>query len=118
MDDRNRRRRVTYRPSRAGGVVSLIFGLVFVAVGIFVVIPQAGWFGIVWTALAAVITVANVYAAFGGKYGRSQIEIEDDDAPHKSDAQARLEELRTLYDQRLITEEEYEKKRAEIIERL
>lgn len=118
MDDRNRRRRVTYRPSRAGGVVSLIFGLVFVTVGIFVVIPQAGWFGIVWTALAAVITVANVYAAFGGKYGRSQIEIEDDDAPHKSDAQARLEELRTLYDQRLITEEEYEKKRAEIIERL
>ena len=73
MDDRNRRRRVTYRPSRVGGVVSLIFGLVFVAVGIFVVIPQAGWFGIVWTVLAAVITAANVYAAFGGKYGGRDI---------------------------------------------
>ena len=118
MDGRNNRRRVTYRPSKVGGVVSLIFGSVFVAVGIFVVIPQAGWFGVLWTALAAVITVANAYTAFGGKYGRSQIEIEDDGEPCESEAQARLEELRTLYDRRLITEEEYEKKRTEIIAQL
>lgn len=117
MDDRNRRR-VTYRPSKANGVVGLIFGAVFVLIGIFVVIPSSGWFGILWTLLAAVITVANAYTAFGGKYGRSQIEIEDADEPRASDAQERLETLRTLYDRRLITEAEYEKKRAEIIERL
>lgn len=118
MGNRGNRRRVTYRPSKASGVVALIFGLVFVAIGILVVIPSAGWFGILWTALAVVITVANAYTAFGGKYGRSQIVIEDSDKPRESDAQARLEELRTLYDQRLITEEEYEQKRAEIIEQL
>lgn len=118
MDDRSNRRRVTYRTSKVGGIVALIFGLAFVLVGIFVLIPGSGWFGILWTVLAAVITVANVYTAFGGKYGRAQIEIEDSDAPRESDAQARLEELRTLYDRRLITEEEYEKKRAEIIEQL
>lgn len=118
MDDRSNRRRVTYRPSKASGVVALIFGLVFVLIGIFVVIPSGGWFGILWTALAVVITVANAYTAFGGKYGRSQIEIEDSDEPRASDAQARLEELRTLYDRRLITEEEYEKKRAEILSQL
>lgn len=117
MGDRNRRR-VTYRPSRASGIVALIFGVVFVLIGIFVVIPGSGWFGVLWTALAVVITVANAYTAFGGKYGRSQIEIEDPDEPRGSGAQARLEELRTLYDRRLITEEEYEKKRAEILSQL
>lgn len=118
MNDRGNRRRVTYRPSKASGVVALIFGVVFVLIGIFVVIPSSGWFGILWTALAVVITVANAYTAFGGKYGRSQIEIEDSDEPRESDAQARLEELRTLYDRRLITEEEYERKRAEILSQL
>lgn len=118
MADRNNRRRVTYRPSKASGIVALIFGVVFVLIGIFVVIPGSGWFGVLWTVLAAVITVANAYTAFGGKYGRSQIEIEDSHEPRGSDAKARLEELRTLYDQRLITEEEYEKKRAEILSQL
>ena len=36
----------------------------------------------------------------------------------KSDAEARLEELQTLYDRRLITEEEYQQKRRDILDRL
>ena len=36
----------------------------------------------------------------------------------KSDAEARLEELQTLYDRRLITEEEYQEKRRDILDRL
>ena len=36
----------------------------------------------------------------------------------KSDAEARLEELQTLYDRRLITEEEYQEKRKDILNRL
>ena len=36
----------------------------------------------------------------------------------RSDAEARLEELQTLYDRRLITEEEYQEKRRDILDRL
>ena len=36
----------------------------------------------------------------------------------KSDAEVRLEELQTLYDRRLITEEEYQEKRRDILDRL
>ena len=35
-----------------------------------------------------------------------------------SDAAVRLEELQTLYDCRLITEEEYQEKRKDILDRL
>ena len=36
----------------------------------------------------------------------------------RSDAEARLEELQTLYDRRLITEEEHQEKRRDILDRL
>ena len=41
-----------------------------------------------------------------------------EDAAAPGDTQARLTELRQLYDQRLITQEEYEQKRKEILEEL
>ena len=39
----------------------------------------------------------------------------EDDAPQAEDPEERLRKLRELYDQRLITEEEYEAKRREIL---
>ena len=36
----------------------------------------------------------------------------------RSGAEARLAELQTLYDRRLITEEEYQQKRRDILDRL
>ena len=126
------RKRVTYRPSKTGSVLGGVVGVIFVLIGLFVVIPTFSMgggfgaiFGVFWTILAAVIAGTNFYQAFGKGYIGPEIHIEEEgksehaqDAPAPGDAQARLTELRALYDQRLITQEEYEQKRREILEKL
>ena len=126
------RKRVTYRPSKTGSVLGGVVGVIFVLIGLFVVIPTFSMgggfgaiFGVFWTILAAVIAGTNFYQAFGKGYIGPEIHIEEEgksehaqDAPAPGDAQARLTELRQLYDQRLITQEEYEQKRREILEEL
>lgn len=116
------RRKVTYRPSKAAGVVGVVFGGIFVLIGLFAVIPMAGPFGILWTLAAAAITAGNAYTAFGKKYVGPEIHIEEDPVEHydagSSTIEARLVELRSLYDRHLITDEEYEAKRQEILKEL
>ena len=119
------RKRVTYRPSKAGSVFGGVAGIIFVGIGLFVAIPVFGPFGVLWTLLAAGITIASFYQAFGKGYIGPEIHIEEEggaehaqDAAAPGDTQARLTELRALYDQRLITQEEYEQKRKEILEEL
>ena len=124
--DRKRKQRVTYRPSKSSGVFGGVVGVIFVLIGVFVVIPTFGPFGILWTLFAVAITGMNLYQAFGKGYVGPEIHIEEDDegtcetpAPVGGvSAQDRLTELRALYDQRLITREEYEAKRKEILEEL
>ena len=122
------RKRVTYRPSKTGSVAGGVVGCVFVLIGLFVVIPQfamAGGFGlifgIIWTVIAAVIAGTNFYSAFGKKYIGPEIHIEEEgvsvDDP-KGTPEQRLEQLQSLYDRRLITKEEYEQKRQEILKEL
>ena len=111
-----RRRRVTYRPNKVNSVMGGVVGAIFVLIGIFVAIPNFGVFGIFWTACAAVITATNFYQAFGSKYIGPEIEIEDE--PEADNTQARLEKLRKLYESSLISREEYEEKRKEILKEL
>ena len=115
------RKRVTYRPSKTAGIFGVLWGAVFVVIGLVVVIPSAGAFGILWTLMALGITGYNAYCAFGKGYVGPEIRIEDEtadqpDAP--SDPQQRLRQLQSLYDQRLITKEEYDQKRQEILKEL
>lgn len=126
------RKRVTYRPSKSGSVMGGVVGIIFVLIGLFVVIPSFSMtggfgaiFGVLWTIIAGVIAGTNFYQAFGKGYIGPEIHIEEEggaehahDAAAPGDTQARLTELRTLYDQRLITQEEYEQKRKEILEEL
>ncbi len=122
-----RRRRVTYRPSKAQGAMGAVFGGVFILIGLFVVIPTFGPFGILWTLAAAAITAMNAYQAFGRGYVGPEISIEEDapqgeslspTPPADLNAKERLEQLQALLDGGLITREEYEKKREEILSRL
>ena len=132
-----RRRRVTYRPSKAQGAFGMVWGGIFVLIGLVVVIPTFGPFGILWTLMAVGITAANGYQAFGKKYIGPEIQIEEEDtqeergeaspAPGQGhdhiptvalDARERLEQLENLKDAGLITQEEYQKKREEIVSRL
>ena len=121
-----RNRRMTYRPSKSQAVFGGVVGILFVLIGLFVAIPTFGPFGILWTLIAVGITGMNFYQAFGKSYVGPEIHIEEDDegtcetpAPVGGvSAQDRLTELRALYDQRLITQEEYEEKRREILKDL
>ena len=112
----NKRRRVTYRPNKVNSVMTGVVGIIFVLIGIFVAIPNIGLFGIFWTACAAAITAVSFYQAFGSRYIGPEIEIEDE--PEADDTRARLEKLRGLYESSLISREEYEEKRKEILKEL
>ena len=120
------RKRVTYRPSKTGSAFGGIVGIIFILIGLFVIIPTSSMaggfamiFGILWTAIAAGITVMNFYQAFGKKYVGPEIHIEEEEvrpaASAGPDAKKRLEQLEELKKAGLVTEEEYRKKRAEIL---
>lgn len=116
----HRRRRVTYRPSKGQSVMGGVMGGVFVLIGLFVIIPTFGVFGIVWTLFAIGITLINLYQALGKGYVGPEIHIEEDGEAQEpaGGVQDRLRALQSLYDQRLITQEEYEEKRKEILKDL
>ena len=117
-----RRKRVTYRPSKSQSIFGGVVGLVFVGIGAAVAIPAFGFFGIFWTLVALGITIFNFYQAFGKGYVGPEIHIEDEDGTENASATSptavRLQQLQSLYDQGLITDEEYEAKRQEILREL
>ena len=123
-----RRRRVRVQPSKPAMILSLVVGIIFVLVGITVAIPTFGLFGIFWTMVAICITIGNVAPMFGKEGHTRQIIIEDEveiddelrsSVPSRpSDAEQRLQELQNLYNKGLITRDEYDAKRAEILEEL
>ena len=122
-----RRRVVRIHPSKPSMVLSLVVGVIFCLLGIFIVIPTFGVFGLFWTLISAGITVVNAMPLFSVEdrdlYHTMTIEDEGGyDSPaadtQNDDAAARLEKLNELYDRRLITTEEYESKREEILRRL
>ena len=119
------RRNIRVKPGKAQSTMGFAVGLVFVGIGLFVVIPTFGPFGIFWTLIAVAITVTNGVNAFGKK-GVASHEIiieesgggQEDGGSGGSDVERRLEEARGLYERGLITREEYEAKRAEILKDL
>ena len=126
------RRRVRVKPGRAQSAMGFFVGIVFVLIGLFTVIPSFGLFGLLWTGLAAVIAVVNGLNAFGKK-GVPTMEIyaeEEDEAPSPAredhdhipstalTTQERLEQLQTLKEAGLLTDEEYRNKREEILKGL
>ena len=127
------KRRVTYRPSKAQGAFGLIFGMIFVLIGLFIVIPSGGGiFGVLWTLGAAVITGMNAYQTFGKNYVGPEIKIEDGERPISPppaethdhipstalDTKRRLEQLESLKSAGLIDDREYRQKREQILKEL
>lgn len=118
------RRNIHYKPSKSASILS---GVIACAMGVFglFTIPSIGamiGFKVIWCLMTFGMGIYNFLLAAGVvKYnGGYEITDETDDGAkeRKSDAEARLEELQTLYDRRLITEEEYQEKRRDILDRL
>lgn len=116
-----KKRNIRYRPGKgqAGFLVVAMVGMGLF--GLFA-IPNEGpllAFKALWALMAFGGAFSTWRAARGkdGGYGHYEI-TEEEMGGGASDAEARLLELRGLYDRGLITEEEYEEKRKEILARL
>ena len=110
-----------YQPSKGQSIFAGVVGVAFCLIGLFVVIPTFGPFGIFWTAIAGLIN-AYSFAMAAGKVKMGSYVIEEDGKStgrqEGKSAEERLTELQNLYDRRLISTEEYEAKRREILEEL
>ena len=130
--------RETRAMERLATIPFLIVSIFFVIIGVTTVMPMAGLFGVVWTLVAvcfAVIGIVNMVRKNGMAH-RVAYDVEQDmaesivgmmeDAPEGADdgpapmgtTEARLLELKGLYDKDLITYDEYEEKRKDILQDL
>ena len=108
-----------FQPSKEKSILDGIFGIVFVGVGIFYVIPRVGFIGILWTLMALVVAAYSFFTAFRN-IKKESVEMADENssaALSQNNPENQLESLRSLYDRSLITEEEYEEKRKQILEK-
>ncbi len=123
-------KKIHVRPGKTQSKVGFVIGIIFCLIGLFVVVPTFGPFGLLWTAAAGWITYSNYRNGFTDKHISNQvIEIEEDGESVTSgtfkggqtseiSAEERMKQLQNLYDQALITYEEYQQKRKEILEDL
>ena len=115
-------KRVRVKPGKGQAMAGLIGGGLFCLIGLFFVIPTFGFFGIIWTAFAAVITVTHAINVFSDKGVATHEIVIDDDAVIEgvspSDVKDRLETLRQLRDDGTISAEEYEEKRKKILDEI
>ena len=118
------RRNIHYKPSKSASILSGVIACAMGVFGLFTIPSIVAMIGFkaIWCLMAFGMGIYNFLLAAGVvKYnGGYEITDETDDGAkeRKSDAEARLEELQTLYDRRLITEEEYQEKRRDILDRL
>lgn len=131
-------KRIYVRPSKGQSKLSFGVGIIFCLIGVFIAIPTFGLFGIFWTAVAGWITFVNYKNGFTNEHIDSHvIEIDDDGqdvtvnrpgtyqsysydskTTPEEDVEIRLKKLQNLYSQSLITYEEYEQKKKEILDEL
>ena len=112
------------RPSKPASAIGIVVGAVFVGIGVFVVIPGAGLFGVIWTLLALVGTgyhAANVFSEHGVAH-----EVVEFDTSSQAEQQAsataspeqRLSNLDKLKQQELVSDQEYTEHRTRILDEL
>ena len=109
------------RPSRPISVVSLVMGIIFIGIGMFVVIPAAGPFGVVWTLAAVAVTVysaVNVFSEHGISHQVVEFEGDLKSNSKESDVETRLEKLESLKQKGLLTDAEYMQQRERILKEL
>ncbi len=119
---------------RLMGVVHAVFGLVFVVIALTQLIPHIGLIGLPFLAAGAFFCINGIRLAVSknGMAHRVGYDVETgiqqetivglmdevSDSEAGGNVEERMKQLRSLYDQRLITPEEYEQKRQEILKEL
>ena len=138
-------KKIHVRPGKGQSKAGFVVGIIFCLIGVFIAIPIFGIFGVLWTAAAGYITFVHYRNGFTDKQIDSHvIEIDEDgedvtvtthtgfqrhlyktegnfdrtDKPEAESVEERLKKLTSLYMQSLITREEYEQKKKEILDEL
>ena len=138
-------KKIHVRPGKGQSKFGFAVGIIFCLIGLFIAIPMFGMFGILWTAFAAFITYVNYRNGFTNKqidshvieidengedvtitkhagFGRHSYSMEgsvsNSGEAEKESVEERLKKLTNLYVQSLITREEYEQKKKEILDDL
>lgn len=114
-------KRVRVKPGKAQALIGFFMGLILCVMGgFFIVTPSSGPFAYAWTLFAIIITIMNGINAFSEK-GIALHEITIDDSnennmEYRKTSEERLNELQSLYAKGIVAEEEYQKKRKQILE--
>ena len=112
------------RPGRVIGLVGCVIGLVLAIIGVVYFVPKFKVIGILWTIVALAMIGFNAYCAFSKKFNASlaltetQSKSEDSQKGESTEIEDRLVKLRSLYEKGLISDEEYELKRKDILSEL
>ena len=116
------RKRIKVQPSKKSSKFTFFVGIGFCLIGVFMAIPMAGLFGVLWTAIAVYITYYHFKNGFTDEgIPTHEIIVNDDTIEQKvstNNIEERLKKLEDLYQQRLITREEYDEKRKELIDQI
>ena len=111
-------RRVRVKPGKSQSIMGGVMGAIMCGLGIFVAIPVFGTLGVIWTLFAVAMTAVSFINAFS-KDGITthEIIIDDDMTQTKSESSSedKLKEIKHLYDTGLITKEEFENKKSQIL---
>ncbi len=120
---------------RMMGVVHAVMGFVFVVISITTIIPNAGLFGVIFLVAGLFFCINGIRLAVSKNDVAHRVgyEVETDldksivglmedvveaEEDSSDSVEERLTQLRSLYEQRLITQEEYDAKRQEILKEL
>ena len=103
--------------------MAMAVGIGFILLGVFLVIPLAGLFGVVWTIAAVAITVyhaVNVFTDRGLAHEIVDIDVgplgSADASPGSNEStEQRLTKLESLRRKELLSDEEYEEQRRRIL---
>lgn len=107
--------KVRIRPSKSQSLVGMIGGSIFVFIGLSL-IQIIGMFGLIFTIMGLVIGGLHAYNFFSNR-GMASWEIDADsiNGHRERDFETSLRKLKKLKEDGLITENEFEKKRIEIM---
>lgn len=106
--------RYRVKPSRSMSALGMIVGIIFIFIGI-TQVAHLGLFGVIWTLIAVAITGYHAINVFSKK-GVSTYDI--DSSSHSSrqeDYESKLRQLHRLREDNIISEEEYLKKKEELL---
>ncbi len=109
-------KKIKVKPGKLQSKFGFIVGILFMILGFVVVIPIFGWFGLIWTAIAGFIVVINYKNGFSDEGIASHEVIVEDNILNSDDIEEKLKKLSSLYEQNLISKEEYNQKRKELID--